>query len=193
MTILCFSNELAKEATSVVGSTGNISNTAFEKKMNEQMSKGSVVFDSAITSSSAADTTTSANTITTTTITVNEAPVQKSPPTRINTAWVLTVMGKFLTSNFVFNKCVCALIAANLTIDLQRFHRPEPPSQQFQWRNRPMSMNQHYDEQLSKMLAPANQCHTQKLNSKSTMNSKLRWDLCVYFLWYSAIVLRLFK
>ncbi|XP_055300313.1 protein HIRA homolog [Sitodiplosis mosellana] len=75
------SNELAKEATSVVGSAGNISNTAaLEKKMNEQMSKGSVVFDSAIIDSSVADTSTNTIAIS------NEASVQKSPPIRINTA-----------------------------------------------------------------------------------------------------------
>lgn len=78
MTILCFSNELAKETASVVGSAGNISNTALEKKMNEQMSKGTVVFDSVLTSNIAADTSTS---IITTSI---EASIQKSPPTRIN-------------------------------------------------------------------------------------------------------------
>lgn len=80
MTILCFSNELAKETASVVGSAGNISNTALEKKMNEQMSKGTVVFDSILTSSNVADTSTS--TITTS----NEVPIQKSPSIRINNA-----------------------------------------------------------------------------------------------------------
>lgn len=77
MTILCFSNELAKETASVVGSAGNISNTALEKKMNEQMSKGTVVFDSVLTSSSATD----QNTTTT-----NESLVQKSPLAKVNNA-----------------------------------------------------------------------------------------------------------
>lgn len=77
MTILNLSNELVKEASSVVGS-GNISIIALEKKMNEQMSKGSVVFDSALTNTSVTET----STVTTS----NETPIQISPPTRISNA-----------------------------------------------------------------------------------------------------------
>lgn len=75
--MLIFNNsETAKDASTVsVSSTSIISNTALEKKMNEQMSKGTVVFDSVLTSSIATD----QNTITT-----NESLVQKSPLAKVN-------------------------------------------------------------------------------------------------------------
>lgn len=74
MKIIHFSNELAKETTSVAGAY-----RAFEKKMNEQMSKGSVVFDSALENNSVTDTN---NTI----VTSTETSIQKSPPARVNNA-----------------------------------------------------------------------------------------------------------
>lgn len=76
---LIFNNsETAKDASTVsVSPSSIISNTALEKKMNEQMSKGTVVFDSVLTSSSATD----QNTTTT-----NESLVQKSPLAKVNNA-----------------------------------------------------------------------------------------------------------
>lgn len=80
---LIFNNsEVARDAVSVTSTGSSISNTAFEKKMNEQMSKGiplSVVFDSALTNSNVPEA--NANTIPT-----NETSVNKSPSTKINTA-----------------------------------------------------------------------------------------------------------
>lgn len=73
-----FNSEPTKEAsTPAVAATANISNTALEKKMNEQMSKGSVVFDSALSNSNATETNT---------LTITETTIQKSPSNRINNA-----------------------------------------------------------------------------------------------------------
>lgn len=78
MKLIYFSNEATKDSSaSAVSSAGNISNTAFEKIMNEQMSKGSVVFDSALTNNNATESTTL--------ITTNDTSIQKSPPNKINT------------------------------------------------------------------------------------------------------------
>ncbi|XP_031624833.1 protein HIRA homolog [Contarinia nasturtii] len=71
------SHETTKETPSVADSTGNISNTALEKKMNEQMSKGSVVFDSALTTIQLSDSST---------LSAGESSINTSPPNRINTA-----------------------------------------------------------------------------------------------------------
>lgn len=87
-----FNSEPAKEATvPAVAATANISNTALEKKMNEQMTKGTIVFDSVLSSSNASDTNT---------LTASETTLQKSPPNRINNAYVLilTVYKVILTS-----------------------------------------------------------------------------------------------
>lgn len=70
-----FNSEPAKEASaSAVAATGNISNTALEKIMNEQMSKGSAVFDPPILNS---------NTTDSITLTASESTLQKSPSNRI--------------------------------------------------------------------------------------------------------------
>lgn len=77
---LIFNNsDVGKDAVGVTSTGSSISNTAFEKKMNEQMSKGSVVFDSALTNSNVPEA--NANTIP-----ANETSVNKSPSTKINTA-----------------------------------------------------------------------------------------------------------
>lgn len=79
MKLVSFSNDAAKESSTVaINAAGNISNTAFEKKMNEQMSKGSVVFDSALTNTNGTESSAM--------ITSNDTVIQKSPPNRINTA-----------------------------------------------------------------------------------------------------------
>lgn len=62
-----------------VVTTSSISNTALEKKMNEQMTKGSVVIDSAPTNSTS---TTDTNLLPTS----SESVTQKSPPKVNNTA-----------------------------------------------------------------------------------------------------------
>lgn len=75
---LIFNNsDVARDAVNVTSTGSSISNTAFEKKMNEQMSKGSVVFDSALTNSNAPE----ANAIP-----ANETSVNKSPSAKINNA-----------------------------------------------------------------------------------------------------------
>lgn len=72
-----FNSEPAKEASApAVAATANISNTALEKKMQEQMTKG-VVIDSVLSTSIATDSNT---------ITASEITLQKSPPNRINNA-----------------------------------------------------------------------------------------------------------
>lgn len=77
---LIFNNsDVARDAVSVTSTGSSVLNTAFEKKMNEQMSKGSVVFDSALTNSNAPEA--NANTIPT-----NETSVNKSPSAKINNA-----------------------------------------------------------------------------------------------------------
>lgn len=79
MKLVYFSNDATKESPTVaINATGNISNTAFEKKMNEQMSKGSVVFDSALTNNNGTESSVL--------ITSNDTVIQKSPPNRINTS-----------------------------------------------------------------------------------------------------------
>lgn len=72
-----FNSEPAKEASApTVAATANISNTALEKKMQEQMTKG-VVIDSVVSSLNATDSNT---------LTASETTLQKSPPNRINNA-----------------------------------------------------------------------------------------------------------
>lgn len=73
-----FNSEPAKEAsTPAVNVTTNIASTAFEKKMNEQMSKGNVLFDSVLSNSNATESNA---------LPISESSIQKSPSTRINNA-----------------------------------------------------------------------------------------------------------
>lgn len=71
-----FNSEPAKEASATVAATANISNTALEKKMQEQMTKG-VVIDSVVSNLNATDSNT---------LTASETTLQNPPPNRINNA-----------------------------------------------------------------------------------------------------------
>lgn len=79
---------MAKEPSAPVSTaTSSIASTALEKKMNEQMTKGSVVVDSAPVNSTVPDTSSLPTQIVhTPQILPTESVIQKSPPKANNTA-----------------------------------------------------------------------------------------------------------